>query len=671
MFQLSDAVSVIPGIGDARIAQLDRLDIRTLEDLIYHVPFRYDDRSDQTAIAQVPVGETISLVGEVLSVVSQRTRSGMTIQKGLFTDGTDTLAVVWFNQPFLSRVFAKDHHVILTGKVKQQGGTLTLQSPTYELVQPSLDANSEALFPVYSLTQGLSNKWMRAKIRYALKATHIPDWMPEKIKATYALLPLADALQSLHDPQSSRELALGKERLAFDELFLLQLRAQRYKSLWQEKSNSHMISMDEQLYEHYRASLPFDLTSAQVRVISEILADMAADIPMNRLLQGDVGSGKTAVAAAALLASSSAGLASVVMAPTEILADQHARTLRSLLEPLGVHVSVQTRNAWDDMEPTSVIVGTHAVLHRELPADIGLVIIDEQHRFGVSQRAQLLDARTTPNVLSMTATPIPRTIALSLYADLDMSVIDEMPVGRAPVTTWALPEGKRANSYAWIRAQVRQHQARVFVVCPFIDTSETPAFASVAAAVPMYEYLRSDVFPDLSVGMVHGKMSSQDKDAAIAAFADGTYDILVATPVIEVGIDIPEATVMVIESADRFGLAALHQLRGRVGRGGGESYCMLYSSSGKPSSRLKHLERVHSGLKLAELDMEQRGAGELYGTKQSGYINLKIASLTDALMIEKTYQAASTLLDEDPTLSSWPTLARLFESLLAKTLADN
>jgi ATP-dependent DNA helicase RecG len=392
---------------------------------------------------------------------------------------------------------------------------------------------------------------------------------------------------------------------------------------------------------------------------------------MNRLLQGDVGSGKTVIAAAAAYISIKNGLPAVIMAPTEILAGQHAQSLGMFLKPHGIEISLQTRSSKAVIKPGQIIVGTHAVLHRSLPGEIGFIAIDEQHRFGVEQRARLLKRATTPHVLSMTATPIPRTIALSLYADLDISLIDEMPPGRIPVKTWVVPPSKRQNAYQWILSQVTDHHAQVFIVCPFITESENPELDQVKAAESEFEIITNQVFPHLRVGLLHGRLSAKDKAAVTNSFAHHQLDVLISTPVVEVGVDIPAATIMFIEGAERFGLASLHQLRGRVGRSDIQSYCLLFTTGDRIPKRLKYLESINSGMILAELDLKIRGPGELYGLKQSGYINLKLASLTDTKLIATTQNHAAGLVQHDPRLTHYPLLTQEIKTSLAKMTSPN
>lgn len=670
----NQAITAIPGVGSHYAKQLEKLGIRLAEDLLHHYPFRYEDRDATQDISQVADGKVATVSGTIESIRNIHTRTGKTMQRATFLTSDDLLIeIVWFNQPYLIATLKRYPTITLSGKIKRGRSTVTLQSPIWEAVS---QGNHESLHtnrtvPIYHTTLGITNKWLRGKIARELKQTLPADPLTAEILTQNDLIDWRSAIKNIHFPKDQAALTAAKKRLSFDELLLWQLRAQMNKRSWcEQKHSSHLTITDNQL-KRFLDTLPFTLTSAQTKTLLAIRRDLAQNMPMNRLVQGDVGSGKTVVAAFACYVSACNQVPSVLMAPTETLALQHAKTLATLLEPLGLTINAQTRSQKKFDNQAQVFVGTHALLHRQLPETLGVVVIDEQHRFGVKQRAHLLERTPAPHVLSMTATPIPRTIALTLYADLDISVIDEMPPGRIPVKTWVVSPAKREKAYAWVDEQITMHNTQAFIVCPLIEDSENSQLAEVRAAETEYKRLQAEVFPHLNLGLVHGRMSSKTKARVIEAFNRKETHILVATPVIEVGIDIPNATIMVIEGAERFGLAQLHQLRGRVGRGDQPSYCLLFTSSGKDSSRLNHLETIQSGFALAELDMQLRGMGDLYGVKQSGEIQLKIASLTDTALITASHQVAATLLSQDPDLDHQPLLKDKLNSLLENGVAAN
>jgi ATP-dependent DNA helicase RecG len=661
-------------VGPQLTLRLEKLNLFTVEDLLHHYPFRYEDRDATLDLTLLADGDIATVTGTIADISSARTRTGKTIQRAHFLTSDDSLIdVVWFNQPYLANTLKRYHTLTLSGKIKRFNQSITLQSPIWEALQTD---NHESLhtnrtIPIYHTTLGITNKWIRTKIAWLLKQVTIPEYVHKSLLLEHSLMRIDQALHEIHFPQDQESLDMAKKRLQFDELLLWQLRAQMNKQAWREQKQSTQLTLSSEAMNRFLDALPFTLTNAQAQTISAIQADLSQEATMNRLVQGDVGSGKTVVAAFACYVAACNNLPSVFMAPTETLALQHANTLRSILEPLGLTINTQTRSQKTMDEKAQVFVGTHALLHRTLPQTLGVVVIDEQHRFGVKQRAQLLDRTPAAHVLSMTATPIPRTIALTLYSDLDISVIDEMPPGRMGVKTWVVPPTKREKAYAWISEQIQKLHTQAFIVCPLIEDSENSQLAEVKAAETEYARLKHDVFPHLELALVHGKLSSKAKANVIASFKEKKVHILVATPVIEVGIDIPNATIMMIEGAERFGLAQLHQLRGRVGRGNQQSYCLLFTSHGNSSARLKHLETIHSGFALAELDMQLRGMGDLYGVKQSGAIELKIASFSDATLISTTHTAAKRLLSLDPNLQEHEVLRQKLNSLLEKGVAAN
>ncbi len=680
---LHQPITTLPSIGEKYAEKLDRLGIHTLDDLLHHYPFRYVDLSKDATVATLQVGDTVTLSGTIIGIQSVHLKFGKTLQKATFSDGTGMLKISWFNQPYLVKTFSDHPQISLSGTVKIFAGKPTLSAPQYEFIhdyvlntqhyslKPSPGLHTGRLVPVYPETAGVSSKWLRTKINTLLKLIEeIPDWLPSNLLVQEKLISSTEAIQAIHFPDSLTQAETAKRRLSFDELFLWQCVAIIRKQQSNRRKNYFQINADPGLSQQFVRSLPFTLTKSQLLAIFDIEHDLQKSTPMNRLLQGDVGSGKTVVAAAAMYQTVKAGHKTVLMAPTEILALQHAKTLQTILEPLGLSIRIATKSHHNNLADADVVIGTQAVLFRDLPGNIGLVVIDEQHRFGVNQRSQLLKKEQSPHLLAMTATPIPRTIALTLYAELDISVIDEVPVGRQLVKTWVVPDHKREGAYHWIKEQLSQG-GQAFVVCPLIEGSDDEAMSEVKAAEIEYARLSQSVFPEYKLGLVHGKLKTKAKDDVINAFADKKIDILVATPVVEVGIDIKGATIMVIEGAERFGLAQLHQLRGRVGRNNQQAYCLLFTTHPQDNdkARLKALETTHSGFQLAELDLKLRGPGDLYGTHQSGFIDLKIASLNDEGLIRQSHSAAATILNQNPDLSRYPTIQVQVERLLG-TLSE-
>lgn len=674
MMNLQTPVAQLFMVGPTYAKRLDKLGIKTLEDFIYHFPFRYDDYSLVSKIAQVQAGETVTIKGKVISIKNEYARSGRKLQKAQITDGTGKLEIVWFNQPFLIKTIKVGESYSFSGKVDWFGRVLTMTSPEYEMLKENT-IHTGGLIPVYPETYGISSKWLRSRIAPLLEQTlpSISDFLPEKITRTNNLLNLTQAMHWIHFPTTKTQSQQARQRLAFDELFLIQLAGLKRKKNWQKKTLSHKFFIDQEKILEFTRKLPFPLTDAQKRCIREILTDLNKDQPMNRLLEGDVGSGKTVVAAIAVYVAFLNGYQTALMAPTEILAQQHFQTLNQLLAPLGITINLLTGSK----HPVSSIqhlasnltIGTHALLYNRASFDkLGLVIIDEQHRFGVEQRGKLAQKGESPHILTMTATPIPRTIALTLYGDLDLSVIDEMPPGRKKIKTWVVPTIKRESAYNWIRERVKDTDEQAFIICPLIEQSET--LQSIKAATFEFNNLSKKIFPDLRLGLLHGRLKSKEKEETMSKFRQGETDILVATPVVEVGIDIPQATIMMIEAADRFGLAQLHQLRGRVGRSEKESYCLLFTEmpEGKIIQRLKAMERTHLGMELAELDLKLRGPGEIYGTAQHGFPDLKIASFADLDLIQKTRQAAESVIDQ---LEKYPVLQAKFEQFTSQPIEPN
>ncbi len=661
-------------------SRLEKLEIHTYMDFLLHLPNRYEDYSVVSKIADVRLGETVTIQGQVLEMKTNYMRGSRikNMQKALIADGTGTIELTWFNQPFLTKAILPNALLSVSGRVNTFGRSnkLTIQAPQYEVL--SYDGNgihTGRLVPVYPETQGVTSKWLRRQI-HSLLTEHkdlIKEYMPEDLVKKYGFLPFPEAIQEIHYPKSLESAEKARERLAFDELFFMQLKSNKRRSDWKDKQKGlpMEITKFEKEIANCIGTLPFTLTKAQQIAINNIFDDMQKDKPMNRLLQGDVGSGKTIVAAISMYAAYLNGYQSVLMAPTEILATQHYEGIKRLLEPLGVTVELATgskKTIRDDVN-LDVLVGTHAVLSEKITFNkLGLVCIDEQQRFGVAQRGLIREKGDNPHLLTMTATPIPRTVALTMYGDLDLSYLNEMPHGRKRVKTWLVPPEKRDGAYDWIRKQVEETNSQVFIVCPFIEPSES--MTTVKAVAQEYERLSKEVYPDLRLALLHGKLKAKEKEAVLNDFREKKYDILVATPVVEVGIDIPNATVIMIEASERFGLAQLHQLRGRVGRGDKQSYCLLFteSKSDQTSLRLKAMETIYSGAELSELDLKLRGAGNLYGTAQHGVPKLKAASFSDAVLIQKAKHAADEVF---PHLSDYSTLQEKLQDTFDETISPD
>ncbi len=652
--------------------RLEKLGITTLKDFLFHIPHRYDDFSVVSKVQELQAGEVVTVKGTLIELKNQFTRSYKKIQKAVLQDETGIVDVLWFNQQFLTKTLHVGDTVALSGRVEGDGPILTLTAPVYEQIgADGVTIHTGRLVPIYPETNGVSSKWLRRQV-YKLLLTakeELEEYLPEDVRKRHHLYDLYTALWQIHFPDNLEMAMKAKERLAFDEVFLIQLAAKERRALWKEKQKGYLLELNkfEKDIDKLWESLPFELTGAQKRTVGEIFTDFSTGKPMNRLVEGDVGSGKTIVAAIAMYVAYLNGYQSVLMAPTEILAEQHFATIKKFLEKFGVGVFLATGSKKlkvPEDTKLDILIGTHAVLSEKIAFDnLGLVVIDEQQRFGVEQRSIIREKGTNPHLLTMTATPIPRTVALTLYGDLDLSIIDEMPKGRKEIKTWLVPPQKRDGAYKWIEEKITKEHDQVFIVCPFIEESEN--MTTVKAAKVEFERLQKNVFPKLKLAMLHGKMKAKEKDEVLADFKAKKYDILVATPVVEVGIDIPNATIILIEAADRFGLAGLHQLRGRVGRGDKQSFCLLFTESknAQTTTRLKSLETMHNGAALAELDLQMRGAGELYGTLQHGRRWLKIASFGDFMLIERAKEEANNVFGKLPDL---PLLKQKVEEVTIK-----
>ena len=670
---LQKPLSTILRTTKLHLQKLESLGLKTVEDLLLFFPRSYQDKSEFTPVAEIRTDEVNTVKGILEKLFHHRTKYGKFLTKGVLTDETGSIEVVWFNQPYLKRVLHNGQKIILSGKAKYNFGKTTLQNPGYEEVKEE-QIHTGRIVPVYHQTEGIQSKWLREKIKPIIAewVGLLNDYMPSEILKEYGLIPYAQAVEEVHFPTSQETLDKARFRLSFDELFLLQLKALQKKWYWQNVAHEQQkpISRHPEL-ESFRKNLPFELTAAQQKCLDELLNDLGKSYPMSRLLQGDVGSGKTVVAGTAIFNVLKSGYQAALMAPTEILAKQHYATLFRLLKPYSFNIQFLSGSVPASVKEAVIgqlkagtidlIIGTHSIIQEGVGfKNLGLAVIDEQHRFGVMQR-DILKSQGSPHLLSLSATPIPRTLAMTIYGDQDLSIIDEMPKGRQEIITRLVPEPKRIDAYRWIENQVLKGR-QAFIICPLIDESDV---LEVKSAIQEYEYLQESVFADLKVGLLHGKMKSKEKEEVMEAFASNKINVLVSTSVIEVGIDVPNATIMIIEGSERFGLSQLHQFRGRVGRGEHQSYCFLFmrKESAEASTRLQSMVQFGSGFKLAEIDLSLRGPGEIYGVRQSGIPDLKMASLTDSETIALARTAAQNIIHVDPKLINHPTLQAKLEEL--------
>jgi len=719
---LGAPVTVLANVGPKHAQTLDRLELHTLRDMLYYFPRRYDDYSQLKPINRLEFGEEVTVIGTVQNIHARPVRSGQTqMVEAVVSDGSGALRVTWFNQPWIARRLHPGAHISISGKVEQYLGRLVMNSPEWEpLEQQQLSTNR--IVPVYSLTAQITQRWLRRLMNQVVSfwAPRVRDPLPDHLCRAAGLLDISTALLQVHFPDSADMLQAARYRLAFDEIFLMQLGVLRQKRAWQARE-ARVFEIPEDWLQSLTHRLPYTLTGAQHRAITEVRADLASGRPMNRLLQGDVGSGKTVVAALAIAMITHSGAQAALMAPTSILAEQHYKSLLQILAGVGIAMPqpVQAElpaetielvepaelpeseelaaidEAYSREQPPQpenqlaeaeslpdyplhpeeirllvgstpeaekrqiqagladgsikLIIGTHALIEEPVGfKDLQLSIIDEQHRFGVEQRASLRSKGDNPHLLVMTATPIPRSLALTVYGDLDLSVMAEMPPGRQPVSTHVLTPRERERAYGLIRSQVEAGR-QAFIIYPLVEESDK---SDSKAAVEDHARLQKEVFPKLRLGLLHGRLRPDEKEDVMGRYYAGEYQVLVSTSVVEVGVDVPNATVMLIEGANRFGLAQLHQFRGRVGRGSQPAYCLLIpeSTDAVENERLQAMSETNDGFILAEKDLEQRGAGDFLGTRQSGFAELQLARLTDVRLIEKVRRHALELFEKDPDL---------------------
>jgi ATP-dependent DNA helicase RecG len=676
---LDSPITVIKGISTSTAARFEKLGVRTIRDLLYFFPHRHLDYSQIKTISHLTEGEEETIIANVWQATETRP-GGRRSTEAIVGDETGNVRAIWFNNPYLVRQLATNTRIVLSGRVRLFQGRYVFESPEWEPMQETELIHTGRLVPVYSLTQGLRPRQVRKLMKQVIDqwALQVPDFLPEGLKERCNLLELPQAIYQAHYPDDAALKDRARVRLAFDELFLLQLGVLSKKREWQEGQAGNPLGTQAEVLNPFISSLPFRLTTAQNRVLKELLADLNKSKPMSRLLQGEVGSGKTVVATAGLLMAAANDCQGALMAPTEILAEQHFNTICHLLSAAGQPEKQDDHiNTYTEILPRpittallmgatpatrkrelhrqirdgdiDIVIGTHALIQKEVEfRRLGLAVIDEQHRFGVAQRSTLRQKGFNPHVLVMTATPIPRTLALTLYGDLDLSVIDELPPGRQEIKTKWLKPSQRESAYAFLRREIAAGR-QAFIICPLIEESEA---VQARAATIEHEHLSREVFPDLKLGLLHGRLSAADKEKVMRRFYNGDLNILVSTAVVEVGIDVPNATVMMVESADRFGLSQLHQFRGRVGRGTEQSYCMLMAQ--EPSEvarmRLDIIESTQDGFRLAEEDLKLRGPGEFFGTRQSGLPDLRMAKLSDVPLLEMARTEALRLFEEDKAL---------------------
>lgn len=687
----------LPKTSPRTISRLTTAGINSIGDLLETVPFRYEDYRSIIPIANINTLDNnldepentllskgkVTVQGIIEKKTNIFTRRGFSMQKLTVSDESGSTMITWFNQPFLLRLFREGERISIAGSIRNSNGVVQLQPENYEMIAENLPTiHTARIVPIYSSVPGVSTRTLREKMYHAvtLYGNTTTECLPDEIIKRSELVDMSRVFSHLHFPDSVELLTSARQRMSFNELFSIQLKMQLIRKEWRSQHVDEPMSADKNsLIQDFIGKLPYELTNAQKRVADEILTDMSSKQPMNRLLQGDVGSGKTVVTFIAALFAYYNSKKVLYMAPTEILAQQHHHTLSSLsaLLPPDKRPSIclmtnNSRPTDDEFAHADIIVGTHALItSKKTITHIGLVIVDEQHKFGVMQRGALKKKGISPHMLSLTATPIPRTVMLTLYGELDISIIDEFPKGRMPIKTYVTPEHKRSKAYEWITKELKEHH-QVFIVCPFIEQSDIETLQSVKAASEEIKRIET-VFRGYSTKLLHGKLKPQEKELIMKSFSEGKIDILVSTPVVEVGIDVPNATIIVIEGAERFGLAQLHQLRGRVGRSELQSHCLLFTTSTTSAvgQRLSFFARTHDGFELARYDLSRRGGGNIFGTQQHGYSPIALETLLDTKLIEQVQHASTTFLESGYDYKNFPYLVKRLHSFSYEEIAHN
>jgi len=673
---LTRPLRYLRGMGPRRAEALKKLGIITIDDLFRYFPRKYDDRSEFTALSDVIPGQYATVKAEILNVTLKRLKR-MTLVELTIGDATGHLHATWFNQPYLKNQLIEGKEIILSGKVDLYNRKLQFSSPEHEFVKEESDdtVHTARIVPVYPLTEGLGQRGLRRALKQLVDsaAGQLDDPLPEALRGRLKLMGLEEALCNVHFPQDEENLEIARRRLIFEEFFIFECallsKMQQDREVFKARRFTHATDT----LNEYEKVLPFKLTATQQKSIQEIFADLQTTVPMRRLLHGDVGSGKTAVAAVALLFAVKNGSQGAFLVPTEVLAEQHYATLSRQLAPLNLRVALLTgslsKNEKDEIladlrnRECDIVIGTHALLQDRVRfADLGLVVIDEQHKFGVEQRATLLSADLKPHLLVMTATPIPRTLGLTLYGDLDISALTELPAGRLPIKTYWVSERKQTEILAHIRDKIKKEGDQAYMIFPIIDETEN---ADIQAAKIEYEKLKDGIFKEESIGLVHGRMKKADRDKVMTAFRKGTLKVLVATSVVEVGVDNPNATLMVITHAERFGLSQLHQFRGRIGRGTKESHCFLFGNppTDEGKRRLRIMTKTNNGFEIAEEDLRIRGPGDFLGTRQSGATFFRIGHIVrDSDLLFLAREEAKKFLAETSDLRTYPLLQALIQA---------
>ncbi|MFA7319526.1 MAG: ATP-dependent DNA helicase RecG [Parcubacteria group bacterium] len=716
MINLDTPLKNLPRVTPKYVKTLEKLGLLTVQDLLFHLPFRYDDFRRTVGLSEDFLDQNVTVEGKIVKAKNIRTwKRRMTVTEIFIIDENETeLKAIWFNQPYVLDSLVVGSTIRLSGKLLLNDGVFSMSNPAWE--RATRDAtNTGRLVPIYPETKGLTSKWLRWQIKDLLPlAQDLPDVLSAEIREKYSLYDIFTALTQLHFPESREKLLRAQKRMAFQEMFLVQLQTQKIKKDWAGK-NSLPIAFNEKLIQNFVKKLPFTLTDAQRKASFEILKDLEKSRPMNRLLNGDVGSGKTIVAAAAALEAVSAGSQVAIMAPTEVLARQHFESFCELFKDYNFSIALLTnsykltchpeRSPYSDAVEGSasehhqqyhkadsstslryaqndrkkliekiksgkinLVIGTHALIQKDVAfKNLALVIIDEQHRFGVAQRAALQqetagiddgNRQTIPHLLTMTATPIPRTLSIAFFGSLDLSILDEMPKNRKPIITTVVAPEENHKIYTLIKSEIKKGR-QAFVILPLIEESLSESMIDVKAATQEHERLEEKVFPEFKLGLLHGRLKPKEKEDVMNKFKNKEFDILVSTSVVEVGVDIPNASIMIIENAERFGLSQLHQFRGRVGRGVHQSYCFLFSQ--KKSERLRILEKTNDGFVIAEADLKLRGPGQFFGVVQSGLPDITMENLTNVKLIKFAREEAAIILNDDPQLKKHPVLAEALQ----------